>query len=361
MAYNSNKYKLYLTLSILVLLAVITSVVISFAFLKTLFATSEIINSIILAVFIGSMITAFRYILSVRKDMQLFAEFTDWCEHPEESSFELEDLNKGLLGNVLVSIGCSIKENGILIVKSSSDSRSIIESLEQNFSSRSSLISFLGGFLVLLGLMGTFLGLTLTLQSMGEILSTLAGGLTDSSDTSIMQVMIQLIVELKNPMAGMGTAFSTSLFGLAGSAVVGVLSILLSRMHDQLKQRVENWLNEKTEYSAGKSGTSGAAVSADQDLGSQMAAISAQLEKNNEALLESLENTNKFLLKLTLLQQRSAEAINTVQDQSLETTKEIGLGNELTGRLIKESRQMVTALEKSIETMNSVNGKQLKN
>ncbi|TIH13401.1 hypothetical protein D0S45_15190 [Marinifilum sp. JC120] len=360
MAYNSNKYKLYLTLSIFVLLAVIVSVVVSFAFLKTLFATSEIINSIILAVFAGSVITAFRYIFSVRRDMTLFAAFTQWCEGPEKSTFELDDLNKGLLGNVLISIGCSIKENGVLIVRSTSDGRSIIESLEQNISSRSSLISFLGGFLVLLGLMGTFLGLTLTLQSMGEILSTLAGGLTDSSDTSIMQVMIQLIVELKNPMAGMGTAFSTSLFGLAGSAVVGVLAILMGRMHDQLKQRLENWLNEKTEYSATKSGTAGA-FPADQDLGSQMAAISTQLEKNNEALLESLENTNRFLLKLTLLQQRSAEAINTVQDQSVETTKEIGLGNELTGRLIKESRQMVTALEKSIETMNTTNGKQLKN
>lgn len=360
MAYNSNKYKLYLTLSILVLLAVIASVVISFAFLKTLFATSEIINSIIVIVFTGSVATAFHYILSVRRDMRLFSEFTEWCEHPEQSSFELDDLNKGLLGNVLVSIGCSIKENGVLIVKSSSDGRSIIESLEQNVSSRSSLVSFLSGFLVLLGLMGTFLGLTLTLQSMGEILSTLAGGLTDSSDTSIMQVMIQLIVELKNPMAGMGTAFSTSLFGLAGSAVVGVLSILMNRMHDQLKQRLENWLNEKTEYSASRTNT-GSSVLADQDLGSQMAAISEQLERNNAALLESLENTNKFLLKLTLLQQRSAEAINIVQDQSLETTKEIGLGNELTGRLIKESRQMVTTLEKSIEAMNSANGNGLKN
>ncbi len=295
MAYNSNKYRLYLTLSLLVLLTVVGSVVISYAFLQKLFATSEIINSIIIAVFAGSVIISFRYIFSVRRDMFLLAEFTEWCENPEDSSFDLTDLSKGMLGNVLTSIGSSIKENGVLIVKSSSDSRSIIESLEQNFSSRSSLISFLGGFLVLLGLMGTFLGLTLTLQSMGEILSTLAGGLADSSDTSILQVMIQLIVELKNPMAGMGTAFSTSLFGLAGSAVVGILAILLSRMHDQLKQRLENWLNEKTEYSASKSGAPGT-VSADQDLGSQMAAISAQLDKNNEALLESLENTNKLLL-----------------------------------------------------------------
>ncbi|CCO24140.1 hypothetical protein [Maridesulfovibrio hydrothermalis] len=348
---NQNKYKVYLYLSIMLMAVLIGSAIVSFAFLKTMFATSAVINTVIIAVFLGSVVTAFRYILTVRKDIALFREFTKWCEAPEDTDFDIDDIKKSILGTVLGPIGCSIKEHGVLVVHSTSDSRSIIEGLEQSISSRTMLISFLGGFLVLLGLMGTFLGLTITLQSMGEILSTLAGGLSDASDTSIMQVMIQLIIELKNPMAGMGTAFSTSLFGLSGSAVVGILSILLSRMHDQLKLGLENWLNEKTEFYAA-SGTGGAgAFPVDQDMGSQLAAISNQLAHNNESMLEVLENTNKFLLKLTILQQRSAEAINTVQDQSIETTKEIGLGNELTGRLIKESRQMVVALERSIESL----------
>ncbi len=354
-----NKFKFYLYLSIALMLTLAGSVVFSFAFLKSLFSTSVVINSIIVAVFMFSLGVVFRYIFAVRKDIRLFDEFVIWCESPEESSFEEGDIKKSILGSALGPIGCSIRDKGKLVVGSSSDSRSIIEGLEQSISSRSTLISFLGGFLVLLGLMGTFLGLTITLQSMGEILSTLAGGLTDASDTSIMQVMIQLIVELKNPMAGMGTAFSTSLFGLTASAVVGVLAILLSRMHDQLVHKLENWLNDKTQFSpySNAGGSAGVEFPADLDFGSQLAAISNQLAQNNAALLESLENTNKFLLKLTLLQQRSADAINTVQDQSVETTKEIGLGNELTGRLIKESRQLVTVLERSLEAKNSSSSK----
>ncbi|GEM_PF-4204413 len=351
-----NKFKMYLYFSVALLLTLVGSVLVSFAFLKTMFGTSVIINSIIIVVFIGSVVSVFRYIFTVRKDIMLFDEFTKWCEAPEGSSFEIDDIKKSILGSVLGPIGCSIKEHGVLVVNSSSDSRSIIEGLEQSISSRASLISFLSGFLVLLGLMGTFLGLTITLQSMGEILNTLAGGLSDASDTSIMQVMIQLIIELKNPMAGMGTAFSTSLFGLSGSAVIGILAILLSRMHDQLKHKLEDWLNDKTEFYGKASTVPGTpAFSTDADMAGPLAAISAQLEKNNVAMLEALENTNKFLLKLTILQQRSAEAINTVQDQSIETTKELGLGNELTGRLIKESRQMVVALERSIAALESNN------
>lgn len=353
-----NKFKLYLYMSIALMLTLIGSAVFSFAFLKSLFSTSVVINSVIIAVFFFSVATVFRYIFKVRSDIENFDEFSKWCDSPEESTFDIDDIKGGILGTALGPIGCSIKECGVLVVGSSSDSRSIIEGLEQSISSRSSLVSFLGGFLVLLGLMGTFLGLTITLQSMGEILSTLAGGLTDASDTSIMQVMIQLIVELKEPMAGMGTAFSTSLFGLTASAVVGVLAILLSRMHDQLKHKLEDWLNEKTEFSSQNGTVHGAAgFPADADFSGQLAAISAQLQRNNDTMVEALENTNKFLLKLTLLQQKSAEAIHTVQDQAIETTKEIGLGNELTGRLIKESRQMVTALERNIEAMNGSGSK----
>ncbi|WP_320170479.1 hypothetical protein [Maridesulfovibrio sp.] len=329
----------------------------SFAFLESLFSTSVVINTVIVTVFTGSVIGIFRYILSVRRDLALFDEFTVWCRDPEENSFNENEFKKGLLGPSLWPISCSIKDHGVLVLGSTSDSRSIIEGMEQSISSRTSLISFLGGFLVLLGLMGTFLGLTITLKSMGNILTELAGGLSDASDTSIMQVMIQLIVELKNPMAGMGTAFSTSLFGLSGSGIIGILAILLSRMHDQLTLRVEEWLNENIEYSAtNRSGqTDSAAFPVDADITGQLAAISGQLEKNNTAMLEAIENTNKFLLKMTLLQQKSADAINVMQSQSIETTKEIGLGNELTGRLIKESRQIAVALERSVEAFDNKN------
>lgn len=348
---KNNKYRLYLFFSIALLVLLVAGSIAGFGFLRSLYETAMTINTIIIGIFLFSLGAVYRYLFLVARDILLFEKFTVWCEEPEESSFDVESIKKSILGSVLGAVSCSIQEHGVLVLNSSTDSRSIVSGYEDSFASRIHLISFLGGFLVLLGLMGTFFGLTITLQSMGEILSTLAGGLSDASDSSILQVMIQLIVQLKDPMRGMGTAFSTSLFGLAGSAFVGILSVVLRRMHDQLKDRLEDWLNEKTQFSSGSS-AAGAAVGFPADAGnsSQLAAVSAQLVQQNEAILEALDTSNKYLLKMILLQQRSVEAMSVVKVQSTEATKEIGLGNELAGRLIKESRQITAALERTVES-----------
>ena len=347
---QNRYYRLYLFLSALLLILVAGGTILGFGFLKALFETAMIVNAIIIGVFLVSLYVSYRYIYLVNREFSLFDEFADWCDRPEETDFNIEALDKSILGASLSAVSCSIREHGTLVLNSSSDSRSIIEGFEDNFSARIQLINYLSGFLVLLGLLGTFLGLTITLQSMGQILTTLAGGLSDASDSSILKVMIDLIVQLKNPMTGMGTAFSTSLFGLSASGVIGLLGILLRRMHDQLKRRLEKWLNDRTELLAKMGGAEGGVeFPTGQDTGAQLAALSKQMEKNNEALLEMLDASNKYLLKMILLQQQSVEAIGIVRDQSTEMTKEIGLGNELAGRLIKESRQIVATIERNDE------------
>ena len=347
---QNRYYHLYLFLSASLLVVVALGTIIGFDFLKALFETAMIVNSIIISVFLVSLFAAYRYIYLVNREFTLFDEFSDWCDRPEETDFNVDALDKSILGASLTAVSCSIREHGVLVLNSSSDSRSIIEGFEDNFGARIQLINYLSGFLVLLGLLGTFLGLTITLQSMGEILTTLAGGLSDASDSSILKVMIELIVQLKNPMTGMGTAFSTSLFGLSASAVIGLLGILLRRMHDQLKRRLEKWLNDRTELLAKMGADGSVEFPVGQDTGAQLAALSKQIEKNNEALLEILDASNKYLLKLILLQQQSVEAMGIVRDQSTEMTREIGLGNELAGRLIKESRQIVATIERNDET-----------
>jgi hypothetical protein len=346
---------MYLLLASLLLVAVAGAVIIGFAFLKSLFMTAVTVNSIIVVVFMASLFAAYRYIFLVNREFTIFADFAHWCEKPEERDFNPEALDRSILGSSLGAVSCSVRDHGVLVLNSSSDGRSIVKGFEDNFGSRIQLVSYLSGFLVLLGLLGTFLGLTITLQSMGEILATLAGGLSDASDTSILKVMIELIVKLKEPMSGMGTAFSTSLFGLSASAVVGLLGLLLRRMYDQLKNRLEKWLNERTELLSKLASETLSEFPMGQDMSAQMLALSRQMAKDNQMLLEALDTSNKYLLKLILLQQQSVEAIAIVRDQSTEITREIGLGNELAGRLIKESRQIVTTIEQSEKIRNHDN------
>lgn len=337
----------YFSVSLLVLVA--GGVFFGFTFLKSLFETAVAVNSVIVTVFLISLFCAYRYILLVRMELSLLDDFTSWCDSPENADFNLEALDKSIFASSLGAVSCSVREHGLLVLNSTSDSRSIVDGLEENLNARGQFISFMSGFLVLLGLLGTFLGLTITLQSMGQILTTLAGGLNDASDTSILKVMTELIIQLKEPMNGMGTAFSTSLFGLAASAVVGVLGILLRRMHDYLKGQLEKWLNERTELQGKLSAPGGGGVEfpSDQDLSAQLASVFTQMNQNNETLLEALDTSNKYLLKLILLQQQTVKSMGVVREQTTEMTKELGVGNELSGRLIKESRQIATTIERN--------------
>ena len=343
------KRRLYLVLSALLLIIVAGGTILGFDFLKALFETAVAVNSVILAVFVASLFSAYRYIFLVNREFKLFDDFVRWCDRPEEIDFNVEALDKSVLGSALGAVSCSVREHGLLLLNSSSDSRSIVEGLEDNFRSRIQLVSYLSGFLVLLGLLGTFLGLTITLQSMGDILTTLAGGLSDAGDASILKVMIELIVQLKDPMNGMGTAFSTSLFGLSASGVVGLAGLLLRCLHDRLKGGLEKWLNDRTELLARVAGEGPGEFPADGDMSAQLSALSQQMTAHNESLLEALDASNKYLLKLILLQQQSVEAMGIVRDQSAEMSRNIGLGNELAGRLIKESRQIAASIERTDE------------
>jgi len=346
---NSNVHKLYLGFSIGFLLALVVAVWSSFDFAVSLYKTSVPINSAIVAVIWGSVCIAMWYIISACRDITVFNRFTEWCRDPEGNDFDIDRLESGFLGVILRPIIGSIQHNGSALVQSTSETRSMVEGFEQSVSSRAKLVSFLSGFLVLLGLLGTFLGLTITLQSMGIILSKLAGGLQNASNDSILQVMVELIVRLKEPMGGMGTAFSTSLFGLAGSGVVGVLAMILSRVHDQLKWHLESWLSEQVRLSSLEDEDEGIDFPTGGELPEQLRAIAIQLASSNDDTKAALANSNKFLLEMTIQQQQAAEIFRALKEQAIETQKGIMLGNELTGRLVKDSRQLVSSLQSFLE------------
>ncbi|MBG0776164.1 MAG: hypothetical protein H0S85_06980 [Desulfovibrionaceae bacterium] len=351
---SQNIHKLYLWFSIGFLFLLLAGIWSSFGFIASLYRTSIPVNSVIIVVVWGSICLALYYIIAACREIDIFLRFTEWYEDPENVDFDVDQVKFGFLGSVLKPLIGSIKESGRAVVSSSSETHSMVESFEQGVASRSKLITFLGGFLVLLGLLGTFLGLTITLQSMGVILSKLAGGLKDSSDSSILQIMIELITRLKEPMQGMGTAFSTSLFGLAGSAVVSIQAVVLSRVHEQLKRLLEGWLSAQVRLAGsqenGVAAGGGVAFPADGDFSGQMRAIAEQLAKNNVDLNKALGESNKFLLEMTIQQRQGGEVYRAMEGLVADTKKQLGLNNDLTGRLLKDTRQMVSVLESLLET-----------
>ena len=113
----------------------------------------------------------------------------------------------------------------------------LFESLKEAIASERSLSNYLTGTLILMGLIGTFIGLMEMVASVGGIVGGLAKAGT-GSDEAIKNV----IRDLEAPLVGMATGFSASLFGLFGSMALGLIARFINSAMMALRQDFEGWL-----------------------------------------------------------------------------------------------------------------------
>jgi len=123
---------------------------------------------------------------------------------------------------------------------------SIMDSIASRLDEARDTGRYLVGLLVFLGLLGTFWGLLATIKSVGDAIGAID---TNAADT------VQLFGDLKSgltaPLRGMGTAFSSSLLGLAGSLVLGFMELQASHAHNRFYNELEEWLSGITELGSG--------------------------------------------------------------------------------------------------------------
>lgn len=115
--------------------------------------------------------------------------------------------------------------------------QTLIGALEHANAQSRSLLQYLSGLLVFLGLIGTFIGLMEMVASVGGIIGGLANAESGSGDA-----MKQLLKDLQAPMTGMATGFGASLFGLFTSLVVGLVNRFVGSAAHAIKAEFEAWL-----------------------------------------------------------------------------------------------------------------------
>jgi hypothetical protein len=183
--------------------------------------------------------------------------------------------------------------------------RSLLDGIASRLDESRELSRYVIGLLIFLGLLGTFWGLLQTIGSVAEVISGLA---VESSDLGA--VFDDLKRGLKAPLSGMGTAFSSSLFGLSGSLILGFLDLQAGQAQNRFFNDLEEWLSEITRLS-----TAAFPGEGEQPIPAYLHAL---LERTAEGL-ESLQQTltrgeedrtamNSHLLAL-------AERIGTLTDQ----------------------------------------------
>jgi len=196
------------------------------------FQSNPGLNSVIIGVLLIGILLAFRQV------MRLFPEVR-WVNtfRVGEPGIELHR-PPVLLAPMATLLGDRIGRMAI----STQTMRSILDSILMRLDEDRDISRYLTGLLVFLGLLGTFWGLLQTVSSVGDTIQSLD---VSSADTSV--IFDDLKEGLRAPLAGMGTAFSSSLFGLAGSLVLGFLDIQAGQAQNMFYNDLEDWLSTVTD------------------------------------------------------------------------------------------------------------------
>jgi hypothetical protein len=120
--------------------------------------------------------------------------------------------------------------------------RTVLEGIRGRLDESREISRYIIGLLVFLGLLGTFWGLLGTIGSVGGIVGNLEIG-----NSNYNQMFQSLKASLQEPLRGMGTAFSSSLFGLGGSLILGFIDIQAHHAQNRFFNELEEWLSGVTQ------------------------------------------------------------------------------------------------------------------
>jgi len=202
--------------------------------------------------------------------------------------------------------------------------RSILDSIATRLDESRDISRYLIGLLVFLGLLGTFWGLLGTIGSINEVIQSLDPGTGGTSD-----VLASLKSGLSAPLDGMGTAFSSSLFGLSSSLVLGFLDLQAGRAQNRFYTELENWLSSVTDLGSDVSTSSSEGSSEEvrmltermqkivQEGGSSQrtTAAMASLAEGIQGLVKNMRNEQQMLRDWIESQQAEAKRMRETLDK----------------------------------------------
>jgi hypothetical protein len=138
------------------------------------------------------------------------------------------------------------RDNGRHFTLSTTAMRSLLDGLASRLDESRELSRYMTGLLIFLGLLGTFWGLLKTVTSVSDVIGSMSLG---NGDMNMM--FEQLKSGLARPLAGMGTAFSASMYGLSGALVLGFLDLTAGQAQNRFFNELEEWLAGLTRLSSG--------------------------------------------------------------------------------------------------------------
>ncbi len=287
--------KRFLTRMILFLVAVLAVCGFLFPQFVDVFLYNPPLNGLILAVVVFGIAFVFRNVL------MLYPEVA-WIENFRRDRSSVSDqTGPRLLGPMATMLG----DRGDKLRLSTMSQRSLLDSIGARLDESREISRYLISLLIFLGLLGTFWGLIETVRSVSGVIQTL-----DVAAGDFNTVFGSLKEGLRQPLSGMGTAFSSSLFGLSGSLIVGFLELQAGQAQNRFYNDLEEWLSGMTRLSSG-----GAIGEGDQSVPAYLQALLEQTADSLENLQRTLARSeeSQHTASTTLL--ALADRLSTLNDQ----------------------------------------------
>ena len=210
-------------------------------------------------------------------------------------------------------------ENRLTNNMSAQSMRSVLDGVAVRLDESREISRYLIGLLVFLGLLGTFWGLLETIQAVGFVVSGI-----DTQTADFSKLMQEFKSGLDAPLSGMATAFSSSLFGLAGSLILGFLDLQLGQASSRFYSDLEDWLSTMARFGDGGGDGLDPAISMglSEEAADRMLELTRHIGKSEQErgqMLHTLQEVNKTLLALRQHQDQNqmvAEGLDALQ-QSL--------------------------------------------
>lgn len=303
----------YLVRMLIFLALVAGAAVLLYLPLVRAFQANMVLNGLILATLVFGIAHAFRQVMMLRPEVE-------WVETFRRSDPGLSvQREPTLLAPMATMLG--ERSSGRMSLSALS-MRSMLDSIHSRLDESRDMSRYLIGLLIFLGLLGTFWGLLETVGAVGKTIGSLSIAAGDFAS-----VFSELKEGLQSPLNGMSIAFSSSLFGLAGSLVLGFLELQAGHAQNRFYNDLEEWLSSYTRLSSGSGLAEG-----DQS-------VPAYVQALLEQTADSLENLQRTMA-------RSEEGRGSAQHTLMTLADKLSL---LTDQMKAEQGLMVKLAENQME------------
>ena len=284
----------YLIRMLIFLAAVVVVAVFLSHALIVAFTTNPLLNALIALILLLGILWNLRQVLRLAPEVR-------WAETFQQSRTRLAALPPPVLLAPMASMLATRQKTGEgqdRFTLSAPAMRGLLDSLASRLDESRELSRYMTGLLIFLGLLGTFWGLLLTVGAVASVINGMSVGSGD-----INALFDQLKSGLSKPLQGMGTAFSSSMFGLAGALVLGFLDLTAGQAQNRFFNELEEWLASLTRLSSGVLGGEGDA------------SVPVYVQALLEQTAENMENLQRILVRGEEGRVQANQAIQTLNER----------------------------------------------